>query len=442
MTRREGNALVWQITDEKLKQAVREAFDIAPLPNPPLELPDFPAIPPDNADSLVRQAAGVFAIDRQGFNMRLAEVCEIHIPDHVRRAIDPKEAESEWLVSNSTEVSERILALQVRDWLTVALDETTPDTDRWYLGVSLLQGLALGGTAIARDDCYYLLEAIAYAVTPGNLPYANVVGHHQIAWSPQMTNNDPLPPHPAGAMAATTILDTLSMKSESSTNVLPKWLENLSVSLHLCSTLEIPSRVIFGLGLAEEDSSPYVRAGLQILSHSSEEATDILVASADHRSVSARRTVATSLSRIHAEKPKLALTLVDRLLSDEDDSIQTLCASFVGGLARISEEEFVSRAQLIITKGNQKATQRLVESGLRDYMSANPTDPHSLLSSAWIASSELGHSRVGNLFVEQARVAPGAFRKACESVKQTSPESFEMLAKWVKMRSSEAYALL
>ena len=46
MARREGSALVWQKTDERLKEAVREAFEIAPLPNPPLELPDFPAISP------------------------------------------------------------------------------------------------------------------------------------------------------------------------------------------------------------------------------------------------------------------------------------------------------------------------------------------------------------------------------------------------------------
>tara|TARA_Y100001936_G_C15946985_1_gene597978 strand:- start:412 stop:1038 length:627 start_codon:yes stop_codon:yes gene_type:complete len=206
--------------------------------------------------------------------------------------------------------------------------------------------------------------------------------------------------------------------------------------------LAIPSRVIAALGLADEDSSPFVRAGLQILSHSSEEATDILVASVDHRSVIARRTVAASLSRIYIEKATLALTLVDRLLTNEDESIQTLCASFIGWLARISEEEFLSRAQLIVKKGNQKAIQRLVETGLRDYLSANPTDPYSLLSLVWISSSEIGQSRIGNLFVEQARFAPKAFQRTCESVKQINPESFERLSIWIKVRSPETFRLL
>ena len=442
MPRREGKALVWQVTDERLKHAVSQAFDIAPLPNPPLELPDFPAIPPTNSESLVRQAAGIFAIDRQGFNMRLAEVCELHLPNHVRQSIDPIEAESEWLATNSEPIAERILALQARDWLAVALDENVPDTDRWYLGSSLLVGLALDGSEIARDDCYYLLEAIAYAVTPGNLPYSNVTGHHQIAWKPEITKSNPLPPHPSGVMAATTILDTLSMKSESSVKILPKWLENLSVSLHLCPTLSIPSRVIDGLGQTDDDSSPFVRAGLQMLSHSLEEATDILVASADHRSVGTRRTVAENLSRIHAQENTLALTLADRLSSEKDESIQTLCASYVGGLARFSEEEFVTRAQSIIAKGNQKAIQRLVESGLRDYLSTNPTDPAQLLSSAWLSSSKIGRSRVGNLIVEQARVSPEGFRETCEKVRKSDIESFDNLASWVKMRNPEAYQLL
>ena len=178
MARREGSALVWEMADERLKLAVREAFLLAPLPNPPLELPDFPAIPPSDAESLVRQAAGIFAIDRQGFNLRLTEVCDDHIPDHVKRSIDIEEAESRWLESNAAEVAERVLVLLARDWLAMALDEMSPDTDRWYLAASLIQGLALGGTKVARDDCYYLLEAIAYAVTPANLPYSNISGRH------------------------------------------------------------------------------------------------------------------------------------------------------------------------------------------------------------------------------------------------------------------------
>ena len=145
--------------------------------------------------------------------------------------------------------------------------------------------------------------------------------------------------------------------------------------------------------------------------------------------------MAENVSRIHSQEATLALTLADRLSSETDESIQMLCASFVGGLARFSEEEFVGRAQSILAKGNEKATQRLVESGLRDYLSTNPTDPSQLLSSAWLSSSEIGRSRVGNLIVEQARVSPEAFQTTCETIKQSNPDSFDKLANWVEMRS-------
>ncbi|MEK9738190.1 MAG: hypothetical protein VW438_00495, partial [Euryarchaeota archaeon] len=101
-----------------------------------------------------------------------------------------------------------------------------------------------------------------------------------------------------------------------------------------------------------------------------------------------------------------------------DESIQILCASFVGGLARFSEEEFVGRAQSILARGNQKATQRLVESGLRDYLSTNPTDPAQLLSSAWLSSSEIGHFRLGNLIESRLEFLPKHSKQLVELSKK------------------------
>ena len=89
-----------------------------------------------------------------------------------------------------------------------------------------------------------------------------------------------------------------------------------------------------------------------MLSHSPEEATDILVASADHRSLGTRRTVAENLSRIHSQEATLLL-LGDRLSSETDESIQTLCASFVGGLAASPKKNSLE-GTIYSHKGNQK----------------------------------------------------------------------------------------
>lgn len=443
MARREGKALVWQRTNERLGESVRDAYEIAPLPNPPLELPDFPAIPPRDSESLVRQAMGIFSVDRQGFEIRLVEITDLILPDYVKRAIDPEEAESRWLEKNADEISERILVLIARDWLTSALDEHSPDTDRWYLGVSLVTGIALCGSDVARDDCYPLIESIAYAVTPRSLPYSNTSGRHQLSWNPDSATKASFPPHPSGVMAATAILDTLSLRDSSLHNVLPIWLENLSVSYSLSPVLDISNRVLQGLSQANSESAPaYVNAGLQLLPNLPEEAKDILVACSEHSEPQARRRVAESLPRISSEYPSFALTLADRLLKDEDDSVVVLTATFVGSLSRTSNKNFINRASTILDLGNQKAIQRIVESGLRDYLSQNAEDSHSLLVKAWINSSELGRSRVANLIVEQFKVNPKAFLKTCSEVQQLDSDSNSELIRYIEMRSPEARSLL
>jgi hypothetical protein len=179
-----------------------------------------------------------------------------------------------------------------------------------------------------------------------------------------------------------------------------------------------------------------------MLSHSPDETRDILVASADHSSVSARRTVAEALPRIHSQQRELALVLADRLLLNDDLSVIILTASFVGGLARLSEEEFVPRANVILESGVERAVQRLVESGLRDYLSANPSDPHSMLVTAWLVSSQVGRSRVGNLIAEQAGVAPAAFVATCSSIFAKDTIAYGELLRWIEMRNPESLELL
>lgn len=439
MASRIGSALVWQRVNEQLVEAVAEAYAAGPLPNPPLELPEFPANPPKDAESLIRQASGIYAIDRNGFEMRLSEIEEKMLPDHVKRAIDPEAAKARWLEKNAETIAQRVLVLQARDWLTAALDEDSPDTDRWYLGVSVLIGLGLTGTEIARDGCYSLLEAIAFAVRPSALPHSNTIGRHQIAWSPQQTTVSPLPPHPAGAMAAGVILDILALGEADVQSLFAAWLENLSVSTYLCNTLEVPLRVLGGLNSADAESAPiFVRAGVQSLSSSGPQAEDVLVACAEHRIPAARRAVAEALPRIFTEDDGLALVLLDRLLEGEDESTVSMAATFVGLLARLAPEEFSPRAILIIDSGNQRALHRVVESGFRDYLGAQSSDPAELLPSAWVKSSEIGRSRLANLIVEQYRVAPEAFLQTCHMIQSVEESAYVELIRMVRMRSEEA----
>jgi len=67
MPKRETKALLRQSCDNLMKECISLSFDFLPLPNPPLEIPDFPARPPNSSSSLIQQALGISSIDNAGF---------------------------------------------------------------------------------------------------------------------------------------------------------------------------------------------------------------------------------------------------------------------------------------------------------------------------------------------------------------------------------------
>ena len=109
--------------------------------------------------------------------------------------------------SNVESISETLICRVSRDWLSASLDEDSPDTDRWYMGVSLLIGLAISGSEVARKEGPHLLSSIAMAKKPGTWS-RKTSGPHHIDWSPVGIIESIDPPHPSGVLAAPTILDT------------------------------------------------------------------------------------------------------------------------------------------------------------------------------------------------------------------------------------------
>ena len=58
MSRREAKALLREYCDELLSECISLSFEYLPLPNPPLEIPDFPAQNPNDLALLTQQALG------------------------------------------------------------------------------------------------------------------------------------------------------------------------------------------------------------------------------------------------------------------------------------------------------------------------------------------------------------------------------------------------
>ena len=121
------------------------------------------------------------------------------IPDYVRRNIDPEKLREKWISDNSEMISEALIFKMSSDWLSSALDESSPDTDRWYLGVSLLIGLSLNGSNVAREEGFHLLTSISMA---SHLEFQTPKssGPHHFAWNPANETQPDEVPHPSGVL--------------------------------------------------------------------------------------------------------------------------------------------------------------------------------------------------------------------------------------------------
>ena len=436
MSRREARTLIWEGCEALIRELIVASFQAATLPHPPLELPDFPAIQPETSEKLADQAVGIFLNDKAGFNHRLSSIVDDKIPDYVRRNIDPEKLREKWISENSEKISEALIFKMSSDWLSSALDESSPDTDRWYLGVSLLIGLSLNGSYVAKEEGFHLLISISMAQPP-RLQTPRTPGPHHLAWNPSDETQPDEVPHPSGVLAASIILDTLSGNHVSNSQILPYWLESLTVSRKLSMHLNVPNRLMTLLNQRDyTNSKMVVKSAIQLISEYPQESHDILTLASKHHDPETRRELASLLQRISSDDAQLALGLMDGLLQDEDSDTRVLATTFLSSLVRYDIPTFSVKASEVLKKGDERMTQRIVDSAMREYLSINPMDEDSLLSHAWISSGESSKSRLVGLVMQQLEVTEEGFKLSCRRIYESSNDEYYDLKKRILRRDS------
>ena len=436
MSRREARTLIWEGCEALIRELTETSFQVATLPHPPLELPDFPAIQPETSEKLADQAVGIFLNDKAGFNHRLSSIVDDKIPDYIRRNIDPEKLREKWISENSEKISEALIFKMSSDWLSSALDESSPDTDRWYLGVSLLIGLSLNGSYVAREEGFHLLISISMAQPP-RLQTPRTSGPHHLAWNPSNETQPDEVPHPSGVLAASIILDTLSGNHVSNSQILPYWLESLTVFRKLSMHLNVPNRLMTLLNQRDyTNSRMVVKSAIQLISEYPQESHDILALASKHRDPETRRELASLLQRISSDDTQLALGLMERLLQDEDSDTRVLATTFLSSLVRYDIPTFSVKASEVLKRGDERMTQRIVDSALREYLSINPMDEDSLLSHAWISSGESSKSRLVGLVMQQLEVTEEGFKLSCRRIYESSNDEYYDLKKRILRRDS------
>ena len=437
MSRREAKALLREHCDKILRECIALSFEYLPLPNPPLEIPDFPAQPPNDLTSLTQQALGISSIDTAGFLYRLDIIIDNYEPSYIKRHIDPDAEREKWLAGSILEISERIIILQIKDWLYSALDEESPDTDRWYLSVSSLIGLSLKGSNIIESEGFNLFDSIIYARKPGTSPRKSI-GRHQIAWNGQSEPLNEEISHPSGVLAANSILDILQLHQTNHNTVLPFWLERLSVSRHASFVLNIPMRIqnlIIDCG--QNNYENLLMATIHNLPHTPDISKEILYHVSNSENKYLRRSLASNLSRIDSEDRNFCISLLEKLIEDEDSDTRVLSTTYLGNLARLERTVFIQFANRISEKKDIRMIQRLIESGLRHYLSLDSNDSDNLVPMLWIQSNSESRSQLSGMLIEIAKKNQSSFIKISSEIFNLDKNSHIDLVNRITLRNND-----
>ncbi len=444
MARRDAEPLIWENCTKLLESYVKCSFEQGNLPNPPLELPDFPAQYPKSVEILLSQTLGLFSIDKAGFKSKLSEIFDEIEPDYVKRHIDPVNEREKWAQKNIPLISKRILILQIRDWFASALDEAAPDTDRWFFAISTFIGMAYKSSDVIRDYGFNFLVFIIMAQSPFYVKKPTPSGPHHIAWNPSLdSESEDISPHPSGILAANTILDYLSLSPDSSKLIIPFWIENLTIYKNIVPLIDLFQRIKNSLDTSSNlQSESLIRATVSLISDHPLESKEILFNSIKKNDPIINRSIATSLPKLYSYDKLFTLRILDILLIDHDETSSVLATTALGFIIRTDINSFLPRATKVIENGNQKAILTLINSSLREYINYDVYDKLNLISKLWISSNENSKSKLVSFMLEIFVSSPKAFLQISQSISSENHKSFLEFHKWIGTRDTTAKEFL
>jgi hypothetical protein len=125
-----------------LVEALERGTQAWPLPTPPIIDTDFPPIHPISPQDVIEQGLGLLHADRGMFEAKLNSVVDLIVPHRMNLTDDPFEVHQKWLEKRVDKVSERMVFLIATEWLSQALDPSAPNSDKWWISLCLIDGMA------------------------------------------------------------------------------------------------------------------------------------------------------------------------------------------------------------------------------------------------------------------------------------------------------------
>jgi len=224
---------------------------------------------------------------------------------------------------------------------------------------------------------------------------------------------------------------------------LPYWLERLSISGYISNLLNIPARLQnLVLDSNEHASENLVMSAILLFPHHPEQSKEILFEICNSEQISLRKNLASNLSRIGSEDYKFTQLLLEKLLYDKDSDTRVLSTSYLGTLARLEKYIFISFAKTIFQNEDSRMIQRLIESGIRHYLSMNPDDDDGLIPIAWVSCNSESKSKLSGMLIELAKINEQSFIKISSNIFDLSPDSHDELFNRINFRNKQLGSLI
>ena len=420
---------------ESLVSGLSEALTIGteswPLPNPPLFDSDFPPVHPTEKSKIIDLGLGLLNADKGMFDRHLSIVVDLIVPHRMNLSDDPFEIHERWLLKRLDILTERLLFAIATEWLAQALDQSSPDCDRWWLSVALVNGLSNASHGQPVHQGYHLVESIALAERPGTWHTQPDVSNANIDWNPHgmVPRTTSVVAHEAGTQAAIWLMTQLENGSEERRKLLVEWCRLLLERKELIEPLGISKILIRRAGdPSSEVSSRVVMCLAKLIEGDKDAGVECVRVLNSRDDILTRRGLADVLTRLFRRITTDAIPLLDSMLEDDDESVLAAASATVGDLRFLDKAMWADKILELCSHHSQIVRRNLVYT-IRDYLEEFSDDSRGIIPRLWADGDEVLMTRLRELIMRMDEVDADRFAATLRSL-----DGLDIEHLWAPMR--------
>ncbi len=423
---------------EMLNEDMEWSLTNWPLPPPPILDSDLPLIGPHSATQVLEQAEGLFTVDKARFNNLLDNCREVMIPHRLGLTADPQKEGEKWLLKRIEDVSRHIIFGFCEGWLALALDRDAPDTTRWYIGISLLNGICRKIDGLSENQGYHILESVALSSPPGHWPTQPEPGPHQVDWGKKDDYPLKIKENSGGIDAAHWLFDVMEEGNEERRILLVKWMRTMLERPVLVEQMALATRFEQMVRSQPESvAAELVSCVPRLLEVSQDSGLLVLTALQTRQESCVQIAISDILPSLLRASFDEGIALVDYLAKSNDISARSASVSSLKELASIDSDAFLQRIKLPSQDSDKGIKRLFVQSCLRDYLELDPYDSQEIFVPLWVENDEVAGIRMRELLLRMQDVNTESFATIANKITSCAPESLAKFWEVFAIRNEE-----